>query len=60
VIIQNLKVRELTYSEINNSNNCEIKCFEETRDSFWSKIKTFSKGGFKVDNYCKNTDYLRD
>jgi len=60
VIIQNLKVRESTYSEINNSNNCEIKCFEETRDSFWSKIKTFSKGGFKVDNYCKNTDYLRD
>lgn len=62
VIVQNLKLHNSTFSEINNSNNCEIKCFEKGHptNSFWSKAKTFVEGGLKIDNYCANTDYLRD
>jgi hypothetical protein len=61
VIVQNLKIHNSTFSEINNWNNCQIKCFEESKtDSWWNRAKAFAKSGFKVQKYCNSTDYLRE
>jgi hypothetical protein len=60
VIVQNLKIHNSTFSDLANSNTCQIKCHAKTPTGFWSKVGTLWNSGFKIKNFCETTDYLRD
>jgi hypothetical protein len=54
LILQNSKSTGSSFSNVNNQNYCELRCFNKEKPGFFSKVGKFFGSGFKVDKYCEH------